>query len=180
MTGLAAQRECGTKRDKSHHPRFDGKAMRCPEFPRLTINSDTINNSGLTTPSLSPPPARGLEGAAPGNKSVNSTLASICKKDRNTMPTSAPQAVLGGDAAHPSCDSRNTSHRFAHGAKNVCLVRENPTCSVPTLKGCQGLCSNDCSMATHDNNYTMAMHDNIYTPKRQQFVLAVFSLFIFF
>ena len=35
-------------------------------------------------------------------------------------------------------------------------------------------------MATHDNNYTMAMHDNIYTPKRQQFVLAVFSLFIFF
>ena len=31
------------------------------------------------------------------------------------------------DAVHPSCDSPNTSRRFALGASNVCLVVENPT-----------------------------------------------------
>ena len=35
------------------------------------------------------------------------------------------------DSVHPSCDSPNTSRRFALGASNVCLVGENPTCSVP-------------------------------------------------
>ena len=35
--------------------------------------------------------------------------------------------------AHPSCDSPNTSRRFALGASDVCLVGENPTCSVPAL-----------------------------------------------
>ena len=41
------------------------------------------------------------------------------------------------DAVHPSCDSPNTSQRFALGASNVCLVAENPTCSVPVL--CVGM-----------------------------------------
>ena len=35
--------------------------------------------------------------------------------------------------AHPSCDSPNTSRRFALGASDVCLVGENPTCSVPAF-----------------------------------------------
>ena len=32
-----------------------------------------------------------------------------------------------------SCDSPDTSQCFALGARNVCLVGENPTCTVPTL-----------------------------------------------
>ena len=35
------------------------------------------------------------------------------------------------NAIHPSCDSPNTPRRFALGASDVCLVGENPTCSVP-------------------------------------------------
>ena len=40
---------------------------------------------------------------------------------------------LVGDAAHPSCDSPNTSRRFALGASDVCLVGENPARPVPAL-----------------------------------------------
>ena len=36
-------------------------------------------------------------------------------------------------------DSSNTSRRFALGASNVCLVGENPTCSVLALQGWEGL-----------------------------------------
>ena len=32
---------------------------------------------------------------------------------------------------HPSCDSQNTSRRFAVGASNACRVGENPTYTVP-------------------------------------------------
>ena len=35
------------------------------------------------------------------------------------------------DAAHSSHDSPNTSRRFALGARDVCVVGENPTYSVP-------------------------------------------------
>ena len=35
------------------------------------------------------------------------------------------------DAMHPSCDSPNTSRRFALGASNVCVDGSKPTCSVP-------------------------------------------------
>ena len=37
----------------------------------------------------------------------------------------------------------NPSRRFALGARNVCLVGENPTCSVPALWGYEGLWSYD-------------------------------------
>ena len=37
------------------------------------------------------------------------------------------------DTVHPSCDSPNPSRRFTLGARDVCLVGENPTCSVPAL-----------------------------------------------
>ena len=42
--------------------------------------------------------------------------------------------------AHASCDSRNTSWRFALGASSVCVVGENLTCSVPALEGCGAVC----------------------------------------
>ena len=53
-------------------------------------------------------------------------------------------------AAHPSCASPSTSRRFVLGASNVCLVGENPTCSVPALWGCEALCSYDYSHACHE------------------------------
>ena len=43
------------------------------------------------------------------------------------------------DAARPSRDSPNTSRRFLLGAREVLLVAENPTCSIPALKGFGGL-----------------------------------------
>ena len=69
--------------------------------------------NSLVSPALLPP-------------SSQSTLSSICKKVRLTSGSQ-------WDAAHPSCDSPNTSRRFALGASNVCLVGENLTCSVPAL-----------------------------------------------
>ena len=59
--------------------------------------------------------------------------------------------VFAADSGRPSthvreytsCDSPNTSRRFALGASNVCLVGENPTCSFPALQGCEGLWSHD-------------------------------------
>ena len=38
----------------------------------------------------------------------------------------------------PSCDSPNTSQRFALGESNVRLVCENSTYSVSVLQGCEG------------------------------------------
>ena len=48
------------------------------------------------------------------------------KSFHSRLPPPPPTASV-----HPSCDSSNTSRRFALGASNVCLVGENPTCSVP-------------------------------------------------
>ena len=45
--------------------------------------------------------------------------------------TWCPSGSYWKDGVHPSCDSSNTSRRFALGASNVCLLGENPTCSVP-------------------------------------------------
>ena len=50
----------------------------------------------------------------------------------------------------PSCDSPNTSQRFALGEGDVCLVGQNPTCSVPALQGCEGLRSYDHSIERHE------------------------------
>ena len=46
---------------------------------------------------------------------------------------SASWAILSGMQLTPSCDSPNTSRCFALDPRDVCLVAENPTCSVPTL-----------------------------------------------
>ena len=48
-------------------------------------------------------------------------------------PVTLRNVSLPKVSPHPPCDSPNTSRRFALGASNVCLVRENPTCSVPAL-----------------------------------------------
>ena len=50
-------------------------------------------------------------------------------------PVSMPPLPAGA-AAHPSCDSPNTSRRFAldgSNVGNVCLVGENLTCFVPVM-----------------------------------------------
>ena len=71
-----------------------------------------------------PPPARAHTG-----KRINEFDAVI------HMQESPPHKrfLLSSDAAHPSCDSPNTSRRVALGASNVCLVDEISTCSVPAL-----------------------------------------------
>ena len=56
---------------------------------------------------------------------------------------SSSQAVLIRVQLTLDCDPPNTSRRFALGASNGCLVGGNPTCSVPALKGCEGLWSYD-------------------------------------
>ena len=54
--------------------------------------------------------------------------------------------------AHPACDSPNTltALRSRLVASNICLVGENPTCSVPALQGCEGLRSYDYGHASHE------------------------------
>ena len=61
------------------------------------------------------------------NKYFSFMLSSMCKKVRLNS------GVLYQRAAHPSCDSPNTSRSFALGASDVCLDGENPTYSVPAL-----------------------------------------------
>ena len=67
-----------------------------------------------------------LEAATPENKSINWALLPTCNK-------SPPQQPFFEGCSSPSCDSPNTSRRFELGASNVCLVGENPACSVPAL-----------------------------------------------
>ena len=77
-------------------------------------------------------------------KLIISKLSSVCKrKYAQLVPKSASQVVLGRMVAQPPCDSTNTSRRFALGARDVCLVGESPTCSVPVLYRCEGLLSCD-------------------------------------
>ena len=52
-------------------------------------------------------------------------------ENRHKVPKSVLRAVFGRSGSHPSCDSSNTSRRLALVASNVCLLGENPTCSVP-------------------------------------------------
>ena len=60
------------------------------------------------------------------------------KKDAKGARKSASQAVLSRMCtAHPSCNSPNTSRRVALGARDVCLVGENPTRSVRAVSGCK-------------------------------------------
>ena len=56
---------------------------------------------------------------------------------RAWLPPTPPLPKPYYDAAHASCDSPNNLTAF--GASNACLIRENPTCSVQDLQGCEGL-----------------------------------------
>ena len=72
-------------------------------------------------------PLLSVEVATPeNNKLVLSTLSSICVKIRL-------KSASYKDADHPSSDSPNPSRRSALGTRNICLVDENPTCSIPAL-----------------------------------------------
>ena len=78
-----------------------------------------------------------LEVATPENKSIHSTLSFVCTKIR--LERAYCIKMVG--CSPPSMRLTNTSRRFALGASDVCLVGENPTCSVPALQGCEGLWS---------------------------------------
>ena len=70
---------------------------------------------------------------------------------------SASLAVLGTvQLAYPSCDSPDTSCFTSRLVQAICLVGENPTCSVPALQGCEGLWSY--------GHTATAMHDVEYPP----------------
>ena len=64
------------------------------------------------------------------NKETHWSLSSISMKV-GTRCRSSSSSGSRKDAVHPSRGSPNTSWRFTLGASNVCLVGENPTCSVP-------------------------------------------------
>jgi len=67
-------------------------------------------------------PIASLEVATPENKSSHSTLSSFVQESTHNVLKSATQTFLKKDAAHPLCDSPNTSRRVAIGAGNACLV----------------------------------------------------------
>ena len=64
---------------------------------------------------------------------THSKLSSMCKKVRAMVLFCLKCLFYEWDAARPSCDSPSTSQPLALGARDVCLVGVNPTCSVPTL-----------------------------------------------
>ena len=68
-------------------------------------------------------PLLSLEMPTPEIKFNSLKLSSVYKSPPH-------KRFLVEDAAHSSCDSPDTSRRFALFASNVCLVGENPTCSV--------------------------------------------------
>ena len=70
--------------------------------------------------------------ATPENKSITHWR---CHSYARKKAQGAEVRLTSGswkDAVYSSCDSPNISRRFALGASNVCLVGDNPTCSVPT------------------------------------------------
>ena len=60
------------------------------------------------------------------------------QESAHKMPRYVLRAILEEDVVHPSCDSPNTSRRFALGASNICLVGENPASSVQAQLGMRG------------------------------------------
>ena len=73
---------------------------------------------------------------SPG-KQINSFDAVIhTQESTHQVPKSASQAVLTKTQLALYASRRTTSRRFALGVSNVCLIGENPTCSVPTLWVC--------------------------------------------
>ena len=78
-----------------------------------------------------------LEVATPEIIQVNSKLTSLHKKIR-TRCGNQPHKRFLVDAADPSSHSSNTPRRSALRASDICLVVENPTCSVPGMAGVRG------------------------------------------
>ena len=97
------------------------------------ITSRRVNMVGHPRGSCIPVIPIAVSGVATlGNKVIHWSPSSISNKVGTRCQSPSYERFLE-DAAHPSCDSPNTSRRFALGASNVCLVVENPTCPVPAL-----------------------------------------------
>ena len=80
-----------------------------------------------------PPPVR-----APEN---NLIILAACHPCARKFAQGAEVRLTNGykeDAVHPSCASTITSRLFVLGARDVCLVGENPTCVVSVLEGLDG------------------------------------------
>ena len=83
-----------------------------------------------------------VSGSGHIRKQISAFEAAIhMQESTHKVPKSASQAILS--RMQPSCDLPITSRRFALGARDVCLVGENLTCSVLVLWGCEGLWSYD-------------------------------------
>ena len=94
-----------------------------------SINPSTVIRLGSCIATSTPPPRRRPKWP---HQKVNIFV-------RSCHPYACPPHRRFSVGCHPSCDSRNTSRRFAPGARNACLAGENPTCSIPALQGCEGL-----------------------------------------
>ena len=71
-------------------------------------------------------------------QSISLALSSIGKRASTKGAEVRLTSSSWKDAVHPSCDSPNTSRRFSLGASNVCLVGDNPTCSISDMVGVRG------------------------------------------
>ena len=116
--------------------RFVGSSVLSPKYLGLAFRFrlyNPLNPISLWCQSLLlSPPASGEK------RSVHSTPSSIRKEVRLTGGSCA------GFSRPPFMrHAKYVTFRFALGASDVCLVRENPTCSVPALQGCEGLRSYD-------------------------------------
>ena len=71
-------------------------------------------------------PLLSLGVVTPENKSIHWTMPSICKKVHLKAVLTRMQLT-----PHATCSTPHSASRLVQG--NVCLVGENPTCSVPAL-----------------------------------------------
>ena len=125
---------------------WSAKPRRAPS--RHCRNAGACNHMTTAMHDMSaPPPLVGMRGSMiirlrpcmirvpPPNPVRSLKLSSICQSASQTV-LSRMQLTLHATRRAPHGASRL-------GASNVCLVGENPTCSVPALSGCEGLWSYD-------------------------------------
>ena len=102
----------------------------------LRIGRSTSQNNFPTKKNAKSPPYIAVFGSGHTRKQINSVDAVIHTQE------SPPHKrfLLGCSSPFMRLAELLTALR-AWLQNNVCLVGENPTCSVPALSGCEGLCS---------------------------------------
>ena len=102
------------------------RPQRSIEFARASDPRATANKGPQQ---MTPPPCVATGHTRKPSSSL--ALSSVSKKVDTRRRSPSYERFLGGMQFTLQCESPNTSRRFALGASNVCLVGENPTCSVP-------------------------------------------------